>query len=67
MASMKATSCFKEICESVAKDLGYSSLKDIQKDVHSNIVLRYDILLYFLLGMVKAFVMPAYPVCLTRS
>ena len=47
------------------KFLGYS-LKNIQNDVHSKIVLGHDILPYFLLGMVKAFVMPAYPECLVR-
>ena len=36
---MKATSCFKEISEFVAKNLRYASLKDIQKDMHSNILL----------------------------
>ena len=34
-ASVKATSCFREICESVAMDLGYSLLKDIQKDMQT--------------------------------
>ena len=28
------------VCESVTMDLGYSSLKDIQKYMHSNIVLE---------------------------
>ena len=66
MATVKATSGFREICKSVAKNLGDSSLKDVQKDMHSNIVHRHDILSYFLLGMVKAFVMPAYPARLIR-
>ena len=33
------------VCESVTMDLGYSSLKDIQKYMHSNIVLGLEILL----------------------
>ena len=65
MTSMKATSHFREICQSVANNLGHS-LKDIQKDVHSNIVRRHDILPYFLQSMTKAFVMPAYPEHLIR-
>ena len=36
---MKVSSYFKEISKFVAKNLRYASLKDIQKDMHSNILL----------------------------
>ena len=55
MASMKGTSRIREMCDLVTKDLEYSSSK---KDAHSIVVLEHDILPYFLLGMVKVFVMP---------
>ena len=63
MASMKATWHIREMHESVAKDLGYSSFKKV---VYNIVVLGDDILPHYQLGMVKDFVMPAYPASLVR-
>ena len=67
MASVKATSCVRELHESVAKDLGYSSFKKMRTVAIA--VLQRNILSHFLLsllGTVKAFVMAVYPACLIR-
>jgi len=43
MASCTDTLRAEKICDSVAKDLGYSVLKDIQKNVISSFVLGNDV------------------------
>jgi len=43
MASCTDTLRVEKICDSVAKDLGYSMLKDIQKNVISSFVLGNDV------------------------
>ena len=60
MALMKAISHVREMHDSMAKDLGYSYFIKM----HSIVELGHGILPHFLLGMVKAIVMSAYPVCL---
>ena len=44
----------ERICDSVAKDLGYSMLKDIQRDVISSLVVGNDVFAVLPTGYVKS-------------
>ena len=48
MSSIMATLRVGELCDSVAKNLGYSSLKDVQKDLISSVVLGHVIRHHYL-------------------
>jgi len=44
----------ERICDSIAKDLGYSMLKDIQRDVISSLVVGNDVFAVLLTGYGKS-------------
>jgi len=54
MASCADTSRLEKICNSIAKDLGYSVLKDIQKSAMSSFVLKNDVFAVLPIGYRKS-------------